>query len=102
MAAHADLAQYIKAQGEPGRFTYDDQEIPYNIGDWYRIESFNAYAASIQASLWANDIFAPRVAHILGIRYYLGQTAARPRHTEGCPASSGPNTSENTPPSPPP
>jgi hypothetical protein len=95
MAAHADLARYIKAQGEPARFTYDDQEIPYNIGDWYGIESFNAYAASVPASLWAQDIFSARVQDILGIRYYLGKTASRPEQKEVFQGAAGVNVFEN-------
>ena len=95
MAAPADLARYIKAQGEPARFTYDDQEIPYNIGDWYGIEAFNAYAASVPASLWAHDVFSPRVQDILGIRYYLGKTPARPEQREVFHGQAGVNIFEN-------
>jgi hypothetical protein len=95
LAAHADLARYIKAQGEPARFTYDDKEIPYNIGDWYGIEAFNAYAASVPASLWAQDIFSARVQDILGIRYYLGKTAARADQHEVFQGQSGVKVFEN-------
>lgn len=95
MAAHYDLARYIKAQGEFARFTYDDQEIPYNIGDWYGIEAFNAYAASVPASLWAHDIFSPRVQDILGIRYYLGKKPARPEQREVFQGQSGDKIFEN-------
>ena len=95
MAAHADLARYIKAQGEPARFSYDDQEIPYNIGDWYGIEAYNAYAASIPASLWAQDLFSARVEDILGIRYYLGKTASRPDQREVYHGQAGVNIFEN-------
>ncbi|HEV1287970.1 MAG TPA: YfhO family protein, partial [Bryobacteraceae bacterium] len=95
MAAHADLARYIKSQGEPARFTYDDQEIPYNIGDWYGIEAYNAYAASVPASLWAHDLFSERVEDILGIRYYLGKTASRPEQREVFHGQAGVNVFEN-------
>jgi hypothetical protein len=95
MAAHADLARYIKAQGEPARFTYDDKEIPYNIGDWYGIEAYNAYAASVPASLWAHDLFSERVEDILGIRYYLGKTASRPGQHEVFQGQAGVNIFEN-------
>jgi hypothetical protein len=95
MAAHFDLARYLKAQGEFARFTYDDKEIPYNIGDWYGIEAFNAYAASVPASMWAHDIFSERVQDILGIRYYLGKTPARPDQNEKFRGQSGINVYEN-------
>jgi hypothetical protein len=95
LAAHFDLARYLKAQDEFARFTYDDKEIPYNIGDWYGIESFNAYAASVPANLWAQDVFSERVQDILGIRYYLGKTAARPDQHQVFQGQAGVNIYEN-------
>jgi hypothetical protein len=95
LASHYDVARYIKGQGEFARFTYDDKEIPYNIGDWYGIEAFNAYAASVPSSLWAHSIFSPRVQDILGIRYYLGKTAARPDQREVFRGQAGINIYQN-------
>jgi len=82
LAANSDVARYLMTQGEFGRFTYDEKEIPYNIGDWYGIEAFNAYTASVPANLWAHDVFNPRVQSILGIRYHLAKTAANPDQRE--------------------
>jgi hypothetical protein len=95
LAAHSDLARYVKSQGDFARFTYDEKEIPYNIGDWYGIEGFNAYAASVPASLWAQDIFSQRVQDILGIRYYLGKTAAHPEQHQVFQGQAGVNVYEN-------
>jgi hypothetical protein len=95
LAAHFDLARYIKAQGAFARFNYDDKEIPYNIGDWYGIEAFNAYSASVPASLWAQNIFSDRVKDVLGIRYYLGKTASRPDQREVFQGQAGVNIFEN-------
>jgi hypothetical protein len=94
LGAHGDLARYIKWNGE-GRFTYDDKEIPYNIGDWYGIESFNAYAASVPANLWAQDIFSNRVQDILGIRYYLGKAPSRADQKMVFQGQAGVNVYEN-------
>jgi hypothetical protein len=96
MAAHFDIARYLKAQGEFARFTYDEKEIPYNIGDWYGIEAFNAYAASVPSNLWAHDIFSERVQNILGIRYYLGKTPARADQSEVFIGQAGVNVYENS------
>jgi hypothetical protein len=95
LASHYDVARYVKAQGEFARFTYDDKEIPYNIGDWYGIEAFNAYAASVPANLWAHAVFSPRVQDVLGIRYYLGKTAARPEEHKVFEGQAGVNVYEN-------
>ena len=60
MAEHFDMARYMNAQGEPARFNYDDRAIPYNIGDWYGLEAFDAYAASVPSSLWQFDLSSRR------------------------------------------
>lgn len=95
LGADYEIARYIKGQGEFARFTYDDVAIPYNIGDWYGIESFNAYAASVPASLWAHEVFSPRVQDVLGIRYYVGKTAARPDERQVFQGHNGVNVFEN-------
>ena len=94
LSQHGDVAAYLKSQGEFARFTYD-KEIPYNIGDWFGLEAFNAYTASVPASLWAHDIFSPRVQDILGIRYHVGKTAARPDEQEVFQGQSGVKVYEN-------
>lgn len=95
MAEHSDLARYVEGQGEFARFTYDDKEIPYNIGDWLGVEAFNAYTASVPASLWAHEVFSERVQDILGVRYYLGKAPSRPDQTLVFRGSSGVNVYEN-------
>jgi hypothetical protein len=95
LAANYDVARYIKGEGDFARFTYDDAEIPYNIGDWYGIESFNAYVASVPASLWAHEVFSPRVQDVLGIRYYVGKTAARADQKEVFQGQNGIKVFEN-------
>ena len=100
LAAHNDIAQYVKGQGEFARFTYDEKEIPYNIGDWYGIEGFNAYAASVPANMWAHDVFSERVQNILGIRYYLGKAPSRSDQHEVFQSQSGVHVYENPNPFP--
>jgi Bacterial membrane protein YfhO len=95
LAAHFDMARYVRGQGEPARIYYDSKAIPYNIGDWYGFEAFNTYAASVPASLWQFDLFSPRVQDILGIRYYLGPTAQRPELREVFQGKSGLKVFEN-------
>ncbi len=77
LAEHFDLAAFVKGQGEPARVVYDATAIPYNIGDWYGIETLNAYAASVLSNLWSHQVFSARVQDILGIRYYFGATPQR-------------------------
>ncbi len=95
LAAHYDLAAFIKGQGEPARVVYDSKAIPYNIGDWYGLEALNAYAASVPASLWQHSVFSRRVEDVLGVRYYLGTAPERPDLREVFQGASGVKIFEN-------
>ena len=95
LADHFDLASYVQSRGELARIVYDDKAIPYNIGDWYGIEAFNAYAASVVDSLWQHHIFSPRVQDIIGIRYYFELTPQRSDLREVFQGRSGVKVFEN-------
>ncbi|HVO97697.1 MAG TPA: YfhO family protein [Bryobacteraceae bacterium] len=95
MAQHWDLSRFMEGEGEFARFTYDDKEIPYNIGDWLGVEAFNAYTASVPASLWAHEVFSNRVQDVLGVRYYLGKQPSRPDERLTFQGASGVNVYEN-------
>jgi hypothetical protein len=91
LAADYDLARVVGGS----RIVYDGEAIPYNIGDWYGIEAFNAYAASVPSSLWQHAVFSPRVQDILGIRYYLQRTPQRADVREVFQGRSGVKVFEN-------
>jgi hypothetical protein len=95
LADHFDLAQYVRAQGEPARVVYDAKAIPYNIGDWYGIETVNAYAASVPSSLWQQAVFSARVQDIMGVRYYFEAVPQRADLREVFQGRSGVNIFEN-------
>jgi len=95
LATNYDVADYLQSQGEFARFTSDDKEITYNIGDWYGIEAFNGYVASVPQSLWSQDIFSRRVQDILGIRYYVGKKPSRDGQVEVFRGRDGVNVYEN-------
>jgi hypothetical protein len=77
MASQADIADFLKRQ--PGWFRVDADEdvVPYNFGDWFGIEQFGGYVASMPA----------RIHHVngrletpgqFGIRYRIARTPPRP------------------------
>jgi hypothetical protein len=95
LAEHADLVTYVRSRGEAARIEYDDAEIPYNLGDWYGIETFTTYTASVPSNLWRNEIFSPRVRDILGIKYYFAKGAQRQAQGEVFQGHSGVKVFEN-------
>jgi hypothetical protein len=91
LADNYDVAAFVKGS----RFSYDSKAIPYNIGDWYGIEAFNAYAASVFDDLWRQQVFANQVQDVLGIRYYLGPTPQRADQRKVFEGRGGINVFEN-------
>jgi hypothetical protein len=76
LAEHSDMVDFIRTQGEAARIEYDDNLIPYNIGDWYGIETFNAYTASATTNIWHMDLFSQRGKNFFGLKYYLGKESS--------------------------
>jgi hypothetical protein len=77
LAQHSDLVDYVRKRGEAARIEYDDNVIPYNIGDWYGVETFNAYVASVPLNIWKMDLFSPEAKDFFDIKYYFGKSAPR-------------------------
>jgi hypothetical protein len=96
LAEHSDLIAFIRNRGEAVRVEYDDNEIPYNIGDWYGIETFNAYTASTTNNVLQMDLFSERGKRFFGIRYYLGKKPPSTGGTEVFTGRSGLKVFENS------
>ena len=47
MAAQADIGRFLKTRPGWFRVEFDSEAVPYNFGDWYGIEQFNGYLASM-------------------------------------------------------
>src|SRR6185295_2376039 len=46
LTEHSDIAKFLQSREDLIRVEIDDQEVPYNFGDWYGIEHFGGYLAS--------------------------------------------------------
>lgn len=76
LSQHSDLIDYVRSHEQgAARVAYDDQLIPYNIGDWYGIEAVNAYTAGVLENVWDMNLFSPRGRNFFGTKYYFGKTA---------------------------
>ncbi|MGH9720754.1 MAG: hypothetical protein ACRD8O_11125 [Bryobacteraceae bacterium] len=51
LAGHSDIALFLQQQNEPVRAEIDDKQIPYNFGDWYGIDHFGGYLASLSLNV---------------------------------------------------
>jgi hypothetical protein len=89
LAEHSDMVDFVRRQGEAVRIEYDDNVLPYNIGDWYGLETFNAYTASATTNIWKMDLFSPLAKDFFGIKYYFGKTAPNSAMQEAFTGRSG-------------
>lgn len=78
LSRDSDIAGYLRSRGTAARVEYDDQLIPYNIGDWYGLEAVNAYTAGALTKVWDMDVFSRPGMNFFGVRYYLGKTPLHP------------------------
>ena len=76
MASHADIAAFLRQQGSP-RIEYSGEDIPYNIGDWWGIDTLDAYTAGVPENMWRSPIFHPKGRDMMGARFYLGSKPNR-------------------------
>lgn len=82
-AQHRGVIAFLRAQKPPFRFHADDQEIPYNLGDWNGLEDTAGYLASVSADLY--DFVAldwTRTALLLNQVYVVGKQKSRPEQVE--------------------
>ena len=81
LSRDADVAAFLKSRPGPFRVDFKEDDVPYNFGDWYGVESYMGYVSSapeafihIQGSQRAHDLF--------GVRYYVSRQPPRPGLTE--------------------
>jgi len=70
-----DIALFIKSQ--PGSFRVEakNDDVPYSFGDWYGIEAYIGYTASLMDNF--TEVLGEGFAHrLLGVRYYLAKAPA--------------------------
>jgi hypothetical protein len=76
-----DVAQYVKSQPGAFRIEVKNDDIPYSFGDWYGIETYLGYTASLMDTFI--KIQAEPAAHkLLGVRYYLAKAPSSPDQHE--------------------
>ncbi len=76
-----DVARFLRTRPGPFRVDYKEDDIPYNFGDWYGIETFFGYVSSAPVP-FIRMIGEPRERALLGVQYYLAKTPARPDQRE--------------------
>jgi hypothetical protein len=88
LAAHGDIAEFLRRQPGFPRLEVDMDAIPYTFGEWYGIDTFDAYTASIQANAFRAQA-EYRARMLLGLNFYLSPKAYRKGQVEAMTGKSG-------------
>ncbi len=75
---HHDIARFLLDRADHGRIEFHDSDIPYNFGDYFGLETYQAYTASVTQNIWGHDVFNPSVRDIFGVRYSIAKVQERP------------------------
>ena len=65
---HGDVVAFLRRQPGPFRVEVDDQEIPYNFGDWNDFQDMGGYLASVPLNVWRMGGVVDRSA-LYGVAY---------------------------------
>ncbi len=81
VAEEADIAEFLHRQPGWFRVQMDEDAVPVNFGDFYSIEQFGGYVASMPVNIQAvlGDQRAPRW---FGVQFYVGKKPAHPQQIE--------------------
>jgi hypothetical protein len=81
IADEADMAEFLNRQPGWFRVQMDEDAVPANLGDFYGIESFGGYTASMPVNFY-NILGDPRTPRWFGVQFYVGRKPANPQQIE--------------------
>ena len=88
MREHEDIAVFLKAQPGWFRVEVDENAIPYNFGDWFGIEHFGGYVASLPEKTF-HLVGHDSARRLFGIQYRIARQPVIPEQVPVFESSSG-------------
>jgi hypothetical protein len=70
------IARFLKDRPGPFRVDLNSDDVPYNFGDWYGIETYWGYLATAPQSL-LRVMNEPRARALLGVKYFVAKKPDR-------------------------
>src|SRR5882724_2896986 len=84
-----DVLQWLRRQPGPVRTQIDSREIPFNYGDWYGLDIYGGYVASLPESLIRLGLDGERTRMLYGVKYWIGRAPRSADHVDVFTARSG-------------
>jgi uncharacterized membrane protein YfhO len=94
LSEHSDIAAFLSYQVGPIRVEVNENDIPYNFGDWYGIDHFGGYLASITENVTRVQESA-RARNMYGTNFQVSRNPRRPDQLEVFTGRSGLKVYEN-------
>jgi hypothetical protein len=69
LAAHRDIAAWLRARGGHWRVEVDDTEIPYNFGDWHGLQQHQGYLAGVTENIYRHELHTDHAKRLFGVRF---------------------------------
>jgi hypothetical protein len=94
IASQSDLATFLKSRPGWFRVEFNEDDVPYNFGDYYGVEEFSGYVPGMSARL--NRILGEATTRPrYGVRYYVGKAPKTAAQVEVFRSASGVKVFEN-------
>ena len=66
-------AEFLRRQHRPLRVEVNDEDVPFNFGDWYGIETQRGYLASLSANVNEVEMHSERTKALYGVNYEIAK-----------------------------
>jgi hypothetical protein len=67
------VAEFLRRQPAPLRVEVNDDDVPFNFGDWYGIDTQRGYVASLQTNVSVLEMHTPRAKALYGVGYEVSK-----------------------------
>jgi hypothetical protein len=88
MESQRDIADFLRRQPGWFRVDLDEDVVPYNFGDWYAIEQFGSYTASMPIAVHAL-LGHKETPRLFGVAYRVARQPSSPSQVEVFQSQSG-------------
>ena len=73
-----DTVEFLRTRKLPLRVEINDEDVPYNMGDFYGVEQTGGYLASLTANVHDLESHNERMQQLLGVGYLIASKPSRP------------------------
>ncbi len=70
---NGDILAWVRKQPGPFRIQFDPKEVPFNYGDWFGVDVFGGYTASLPSNMVRIRFYSDRTRNLYGTKYWIGR-----------------------------